>query len=238
MKHLRSLGLAGLAALSVMAVMGAGIASASEPKAEPTAPNVFPVPFHGHGGAGSLLTTSNKSVECTTSVSSGEISSASTVQNVVVTFHGCTAFFGFVSCTSAGQPSGTIKTNALHGTLVYLETGSAKKGMLLKPAAGTVFASFNCGGTTITVSGEVLGELVQKSHTEYTLHFRRLANAHPDPASYLSNVGCNHTSTTEKLISTGHGGFSPFAASPAGISATQTVTLTKPTALTGTGCVA
>jgi hypothetical protein len=237
MKYLKSLGLAALAALSVMAFMGAGIASASEPKAEPTAPNVFPVGFHGHGGAGSLLTTSNKSVECTTSVSSGEITSASTVQNAVVTFSGCTAFFGFASCTSAGEQTGSIKTNPLHGTLVYLETGSGKKGLLLKPASGTVFASFNCGGTTITVSGEVLGELVAKSHTEYTLHFRRLSNAHPDPASYLSSVGCKHTSTTESLISTGHGGFSPFAASPAGISATQTITLTKPTALGGTGCV-
>jgi hypothetical protein len=237
MKYLKSLTLSALAALAVMAVMGAGPASASEPKLEPTAPNVFPVAFHGHGGFGSLLTTSNKQVECNTSVSSGELSSASTVQNVVVTFTGCSAFFTFATCTSSGQPSGTIKTNPLHGTLVYLETGSSKKALLLKPASGTVFASFNCGGTTITVSGEVLGELVAKSHTEYTLHFRRLENSHPSPASYLSNVACTHTSTTEKLISTGHGGFSPFAASPAGISATQTITLTKPTALVGAGCV-
>jgi hypothetical protein len=236
MKYLKSLSLAALAALAVMVVVGGGAASASEPKAEPTAPNVFPVPFHGHGEAGSLLTTSNRSVECKTSVSWGEISSASTIQNAVVTFNECTAFFGFASCTSAGEPAGSIKTNPLHGTLVYLETNNSKKGLLLKPASGTVFASFNCGGTTITVSGEVLAELVAKNHNEYTLHFRRLSNAHPDPASYLSNVGCKHTSTTEKLTATGHGGVSPFAVSPAGISATQTISLTKPTALVATAC--
>jgi hypothetical protein len=235
MKYLRSLGLAVLAALSVMAVMGAGIASASEPTAVVTSPNTFPVAFHGHGGAGELNTTSNHQVSCTTSTSKGEISSASTAQNIEVTFHGCTAFFGFVSCTSAGQPTGTVKTNVLHATLVYL-SGSTK-GLLLKPKEGTTFATMNCGGTSISVTGEVLGKLVQVSHTQWTLHFEMVEKGHQNPGSYLNPVGCKAISTTEALKATGTGGFTPFAASSAGVKGTQTITLTKGTALTGAGCV-
>ena len=221
-----------LAALAVLAVVGAGAASASHPKLEPTAPNTFPVPFHGHGGAGSLKTTNNHEVSCTTSVSSGEIGSASTAQNVVVTFSGCTSGF---SCTSANEPTGSIKTNPLHATLVYLE--GSKKGLLLKAEGGKPFAVFSCFGTTITVTGEVLAELVQKSHTEYTLHFKRATNNHPIPASYQNPTGCKATSTTESLISTGHGGFTPFPASPSGVEGTQTITLTEGSALVGAGCI-
>jgi hypothetical protein len=235
MKYLRPLGLAVLAALSVMAVMGAGIASASEPTAVPTSPNTFPVAFHGHGGAGELNTTSNHQVACTTSTSKGEISSETTAKNIEVTFHGCTAFFGLVSCTSAGQPAGTIKTNVLHATLVYL-SGSTK-GLLLKPAAGETFATMNCGGTSISVTGQVLGRLAQVSHTQWTLHFEMVTKGHPVPASYQNPAGCANISTTEALKATGTGGFTPFAASPAGIKGTQTITLTKGTALTGAGCV-
>jgi hypothetical protein len=237
MKHLKSLSLAALAALAVLAVVGAGAASASHPKAEPTSPNTFPVPFTGHGGFGELEATDGHQLDCTTSTSKGEISSATTAQNISITFHGCRAFFGLVSCTGTGQPIGTVVTNALHGTLVYLETGSAKKGLLLKPLAGTVLAVMNCGGTTITVTGQVLAELVQKTHTEYTLHFRMLSNTHPSPASYLNPTGCGHTSTTESLKSAGTGGFTPFATSPSGLEGTHTIKLSKGTALGGTGCV-
>jgi len=234
MKYLKSLGLAVLAALSVMAVMGAGIASASEPKAVPTSPSTFPVPFHGTGGHGELNTTSNHQVTCTSSTSKGEIISETTAQNIEVTFHGCTAFFGFVKCTSSGQPEGTIKTNVLHATLVYLSGGT--KGLLLKPKSGTTFATMNCGGTTITVTGEALGRLAQVSHTEWTLHFEMVEKGHQNPASYQNPVGCAAISTTSALDATGTGGFTPFANSSAGIKGTQTITLTKGTALTGAGC--
>jgi hypothetical protein len=235
MQYFRFLGLAVLAALSVMAVMGAGIASASEPTAVVTSPNTFPVAFDGTGGAGELNTTSNHQVACTASTSKGEISSASTAQNIEVTFTGCKAFFGLVSCNTSGQAAGVVKTNVLHGTLVYL-SGSTK-GLLLKPKSGTTFATLECGGTTITVTGEVLGKLVQVSHTEWTLHFEMVEKGHQNPASYQNPVGCAAISTTEALKATGTGGFTPFAASSAGIKGTQTITLTKGTALTGAGCV-
>jgi hypothetical protein len=237
MRRLKSSSLAAVAALAVFAVVGAGVASASEPKLEPTSPATFPVSFTGHGGAGTLEATDGHQVAWSTSTAKMEISSATTFQNMEVTFTGSTAFFGFVSCNSLGQAAGVVKTNVLHGTLVYLETGSSKKGLLLKPAVGTTLLTMNCGGTTITVTGQMLGELVQVSHSQWTLHFRRLENRHPSPASYLANVGCTHTSTTESLKATGTGGFTPFASSPAGLSTTLTLTPSKGTALGGVGCV-
>ena len=234
MKYLRSLGLAALAALSVMAVMGAGIASASEPIAKVTSPNTFPVAFHGTGGHGELNTTSNHQVTCTASKSSGEISSASTAQNIEVTFTGCKAFFGFISCNTSGAAPGEVKTKVLHGTLVYIN--NTTKGLLLKPAGGETFAALECGGTTITVTGQVLGKLVQVTHTQWTLHFEMVEKGHQNPGSYLAPAGCAVVSTTSALHAIGHGGFTPFATSSAAIKGTQTVTLTKGTELTGNLC--
>ena len=234
MQYLRSLGLAALAALSVMAVMGAGIASASEPSAVVTSPNTFPVAFHGHGGAGELNTTSNHQVTCSTSTTKGETTSASTFQNIEVTFTSCTGFFELVSCKTPGQAAGVVKTVPLHATLVYLS--ASEKGLLLKPKSGTTFATLECGGTTITVTGEVLGRLTQVSHTEWKLHFEMVTKGHPVPASYQNPVGCANISTTDALKATGVNGITPFAASSAGLKGTQTITLTKGTALVGEKC--
>jgi hypothetical protein len=237
MKYLKSSSLAVVAALAVFAVVGTGVASASEPTAVVTSPNTLPVAFHGHGGAGTLEATDGHQVAWSTSTTKTEISSSTTFQKMEVTFTGSTAFLGLVKCTSPGQPEGTVKSNVLHGTLVYLEQGSSKKGLLLKPAVGTTLLTMICGGTTITVTGEVLGRLAQVSHTEWTLHFEMVTKGHPVPASYQNPVGCAAINTTEALHAVGTGGFTPFAKSPVGIRGTQTITPTKGTALTGTGCV-
>jgi len=236
MKYLKSLSLGALATLAVLAVVGASAASASAPKAEVTPPATFPVPFTGHGGATSLEATDGHQTACTSITISGGTISGSTAENVIITFHGCSAFSGFVSCNSSGQPSGTVVTTPLHAILVYLETGTNKKGLLLKPMVGTHIMTLNCGGTSIAVHGEVLAELVEKTETEYTLHFRRLTNRHPSPALYLNPTGCGHVSTTEALKATGTGGFTPFATSPAGLEGTATITLSAQEKLTGAGC--
>jgi hypothetical protein len=240
MKYLKSVSLAGLVALAVMAVMGVGAASASEPKAEPT-DGTFPIAFHGHGGHGILQTTvDDHTVTCTNSGSSGSITSASTIEHLSVTFRECIDVQTGLSCTTSGQAAGTIKTNTLNGTLVYLETNSSKIGLLLrnKEGAAKPFAHFVCGGlVTIEVSGEVLAEVTQLSHTELVLHFRKLAaNSHPSPGAYLANIGCTHTSTTEKLLTKASGfqNWGPFAS---GIEGTQTVTLTEGGKIASTSCI-
>jgi hypothetical protein len=246
MKYLRSMGLAVLAALSVTAFVGVGMASASEPVGTPN-PVGFPVTFTGTGGTGLLETTPEPEngtvhkVHCTASKSSGELSSASTVQNVVVTFTGCKDASSGVPCTTSGQASGTILTNKLHGTLVYLETGSSKTGVLLKPAVGTTFASFVCGlfgiNANLTVSGEVLGELtpVNVSTKTFTLTFKK-ASGHPIPSSYLNPSGCAHVSTTESLKaqSTGAQVWGPLTS---GLEGSQTLTFSKEVKVDATSCV-
>src|SRR5215218_7873499 len=153
MKYLKMLGLAALAAMAVMAVVGAGMASASEPKAEPAAG--FPVAFTGSGGTGVLETTPEgeakkvRTVHCTANTSSGEINTATTAKNITVKFTGCTTsgpFGNAWTCTSSGASSGEIRTVDLKGTLVYLTAGSSEAGMVISPESGTTFASFTCKG--------------------------------------------------------------------------------------------
>jgi len=237
MKYLKSLSLAALAALAVLAVIGASAASASHPKFEPTG-TAFPIPFTGHGLHGVLEGTDTHQTTCKSSTVSGNITSAITAQNIVVKFHGCTAFFGFVACNTAGQPSGTVVTTPLDATLVYLETGTNKKGLLLQPENKEEhFATLECGGTSIKVIGTVLAELTEVNEKEYVIHFRKLSNHHPSPALYLNPSTCGHLITTESLHATGTGGFTPFATTPAGLEGTGTLTLTKEVKITGNGCV-
>ena len=236
MKYLKSLSLAGLAALAVLAVVGGSAASASEPKLEPTSGVPYPIPVTGTGGHGVLEATDGHQTTCTSSKITGNITAASTLQNIVVTFHGCSAFFGFVACNTAGQPSGTVVTTPLHGTLVYLDT-TGKKGILLNPEKETHFATLECGGTKIKVHGHVLAELTQITEKEYVIHFRKLSNHHPDPALYLNPTGCGHISTTDTLNAEGTGGFTPFPTNPAGLQGTATLVPANHVKLTGNGCV-
>ena len=245
MNYLRSLGLAVLAALSVMAFMGAGVASASEPIATPN-PVGFPVAFTGVGGTGTLETTPDSGgavhkVHCTASSSSGELSSASTTKTPVVRFTGCTDPSTGANCKSTGAAANEIVTNKLHGTLVYLETGKSRTGVLLKPETGTTFAAFTCvaifGITAhLSVTGEVLGELtpVNVQTKDFTLTFKKAAG-HPIPSSYLNPTGCAHVSTTDalKASSTGASVWGPLTS---GLEGSQTLTFSKEVKIDATSC--
>jgi hypothetical protein len=249
MKYMKMLSMAALAALTVLAIVGAGTASASEPKAELEAGQVFPVKITGHGGTGELTTVPDaggkvRSVHCTSSTSTGEIDSATTVKSVQVHFKGCTATgpFGFkLNCTTAGRGAGEITTSILKGTLVYTKTASSDAGVLLEPAAGTQFAHFVCGGVqTLAVNGAVIGELSPVNgafSTSLTLSFTE-ANGVQTPNTYLSNVGCKHTAVTLSSTGTslGFGGES-FAAIHAGLTGDQTLTLSKKVKINSTFCV-
>lgn len=241
MRFLKSFGVAALAALALTAIAGASMASASEPKAEGTIPNGFT----GAGGTGTLSITPSPSltVHCTTSKSTGTVNTSTSINATVVTFHGCTQSLTGTECHTAGQPAGTIVTNTLHGTLVYLETGKNTVGVLLTPTAGGTFATFDCpsflGNEHITVTGQVLGHLspVNTSTTKYTLTFSQASAGHPIPASYLTNSGCVHTSTTEALLSHGTGPV-PFFNKPSSLVGTHTITLNNgPLKINSTSCV-
>jgi len=239
MKHLNAIGLAALACLALTAAVGANVASASEP----TASGTIPQGFTGSGGTGTLsVTASTVIIHCTSSTSSGELSSSTTIQNAVVTFHGCTNSVTGGECHSDSQPTGTIRTNALHGTLVYLVSTSSTTGVLLRPASGETVATFDCpsflGNTHMSVTGQVVAHLtpVNTEATKFTLTFSQASAGHPIPAAYLNPSGCASVSTTEAL-KTDSSGLLNFAKSPSAIVGTHTITFAKAVKINSTKCV-
>lgn len=245
MRYLKMLGLAGLAALAVMAIVGAGTASASQPKAEPEG-GTFPVEFSGTGGAGKLETvaegTKVRTVNCEGNKSSGKISSATSATNVSVKFTGCTATgpFGIkLACTSPGAASGEIVTSTLKGTLFYIKAGSSEVGIDLEPASGTQFAEFTCGGVQkIVVTGSVVGKLtpVNTLTNTFTLSFTQTAGKQ-SPEGYLAASGCGFTKDVTSSTGTALGfGGENFGPIQSGIEGSETLTTSKKIKVASTSC--
>lgn len=233
MKHAKTLIWAMLVALAAMAFLGAGTASASQPKAEPEG-GAFPVSFSGSGGEGTLETvaegTKVRTVTCTSNTSSGEVNSATTAKNVKVIFKGCTTKgpFGTLNC-------GEIKTVALRGTLFYLVAGSSEVGIDLEPESGTTFATFTCGGIeTLTVKGSVIGKLtpVNSLTKSFTLTFSQKSGKQ-EPETYLAATGCGATKDT---LTTEGSGFEKFGPIQSGIKATESLTMGKAIKVASTKC--
>ncbi len=83
-------------------------------------------------------------VECEKENATGEASGSKEVKNVSVTFKGCT-LFGAFPCQNEGAAEGEVKTNALKGSLGYINKAAKEVGVLLEPVKkhGT-FAEFEC----------------------------------------------------------------------------------------------
>jgi hypothetical protein len=117
------------------------------------------IPIAGavNGGATSLSTGNGETISCT-NVNGNIVYENSTTGELNLTFHGCKGPLG-VTCTTSGQPSGTIVTTVLRFHNVMLPNG--QPGILVTPNAATeIFAHFNCLFVTVTVSGTgVLGKI-------------------------------------------------------------------------------
>jgi hypothetical protein len=155
MKRLKVLGLALVAAFALSAVAVAS-ASAALPEFEGPFPNKVKT---GTSGAGTLETKGGSKITCTSDTFVGEVNAAKEVKKVVVTFKGCeTTILGIkVKCNTAGQAAGVVVTEPIHGTLGY--TAKPKTGLDLEPEVGTTFATLECGGTKVTVKGDVVCEV-------------------------------------------------------------------------------
>jgi hypothetical protein len=116
------------------------------------------------GGAAKLSDTSGLTVTC------GKFSGSQTYTNSTsgtlrLTFtEDCKESFFGTTCSSAGEPSGSITTEPLSFELATLQraaSGESKvPGVLIKPPASGIFASFNCGLVNITITGNgVLGKI-------------------------------------------------------------------------------
>jgi hypothetical protein len=174
--------------------------------------------FTGSGPAGTLTTSGEPTVSCTTNtVSKGSFNAGSTTTGeITLDFTGCTAeFFGIKgSCNTSGAAAGTISSG---GTFHIITISSGKPGILVTPVPTTIIC---LGFSNITTGGNVIGTITSPacgaSSKTITTSFKS-TGATQEHASY---TGAAQTLTAK----TGSG-----VANPAGLNA-GTVTLTSSTA--------
>jgi hypothetical protein len=167
--------IARLAGLMLVAIMAMSFAVSSvamaAPEFKPTGATIT-----GTSGTAKLVAGGN-TVTCSTSGSTGTITSATLAGNVVVNFLGCTSSgSGGSNCATKStntSTAGLILTTTLHGVLGTTSSGAAA--LLLLPISGKRFVTLEANTCTIetAVTGNVAGlvEPTGKSQTTGTLKF-------------------------------------------------------------------
>ena len=154
--------LVGLIFAAVLAVnlIAVAMASAAAPEFNPGTATALTTTT----GTASLETASTDAVTCSSSVTTGEVTSVKTVGNLKVTFSGCSDKEGSgCSVKGGGGGTGTIVTTTLDGALGTVKTTEAASGvgLLLLPTTGTVFVTLEGScvpGSPAKVDGSVAGE--------------------------------------------------------------------------------
>jgi hypothetical protein len=154
--------------------LSVGVASAA------TLPEFKPVPtkkkFTSTSGA-VTWTAGTERLTCSSSATSGEITGASTLGNVVVKFTGCQQLNSKGTCPlkSVGANAGEIVTASLKGELGTVATKEAASGvgLLLAPTTGSTIAQIAatpapCSGTETALGGNVAGEVATTSKKQLT----------------------------------------------------------------------
>jgi hypothetical protein len=125
-----------------------------------------PKSFSGASGPVTIESAGAKTnVKCSASKASGEYTGPKT-ETQTITLTGCeTGPKGHVvSCQSSGAGSGEVKTASLEGKLDFIKEGEEgvtkpEVGLDLAPVSGTQLAAFQCGTSSITVSGSVIAPI-------------------------------------------------------------------------------
>jgi hypothetical protein len=101
----------------------------------------------------------------------GNLTTPTTQKGVVLTWRGCAA--GGKRCNSVGEPHGTVATNALEGTLGYVNAAEHRVGIDFKGESGPDLVSWSCEGLEYEVGGSLIGEAtsVNTLTTAYTVTF-------------------------------------------------------------------
>lgn len=215
MRYLRKIGSVGLAlaAISLLGAISAGGASAAEFQASPS----FPVNFTGNGKVGLLETKAGRSVTCAeTKVTVGAVVGSKEATATVV-FEGCFAErLPLLTCQSGGV-SGQIVAK-VKATPINLDAAKTEAGLLLEPASGTQFVSFDCVlgpiNEELIVTGSVIGKVPTAELNEFrsTLHLEFKALKGAQEYTQVEGAGAKHVLMTEGK------GTEPFAAEESGIS--------------------
>jgi hypothetical protein len=101
----------------------------------------------------------------------GNLATPTTQKGVVLMFSVCEA--GGKRCTTPGQKTGNVATNALEGTLGYVNAAEHRVGIDFKGESGPDLATWSCEGLEYEVSGSLIGEItpVNTLTTAYTVTF-------------------------------------------------------------------
>jgi hypothetical protein len=118
--------------------------------------------------------TSGTKITCSGESGHGEYSGLKTESGVVLTFTGCED--SHLTCTTSGQPPGTITTASLGGELRVIKTGTTpaknKVGIEWAPSPGSAFAEFECGPLKFELTGSLIIPLPANAmKLSYTIKF-------------------------------------------------------------------
>jgi hypothetical protein len=116
--------------------------------------------FTGTAETSYLETVGKTTLQCHAGTARGQFTGRRT-DVATITFTGCESGSPTgIECRTPGAKAGEVVTSRLQGSIGYISgagTTKAVVGMRLAPAAGTQFASVECSGMTVTLSGSVIG---------------------------------------------------------------------------------
>jgi hypothetical protein len=113
--------------------------------------------FTSTAEASVLETVGKTTMRCHAGTAKGEFTGPRT-DIATITFTGCE--LGSAPCQTPGAREGEVITNQLEGGVGYISAAGTTKpvvGMRLAPAGDREFASVECSGTVVTVSGSIIG---------------------------------------------------------------------------------
>jgi hypothetical protein len=182
-----------LALLAVLALSVVTTAAASA-----ALPEFKPVPtkhkFTATSGTFKLAAALDPTT-CSKSTTVGEITGASTVGKVVVTYTGCegTGSGGKCKMKSVGAAEGEIVTKSLKGELgtVAKTEAASERGILLQPEVGKTFAELAAGTCEIggNIEGKVAGEVTPIGKKQTTLSFVFAASGSSQKIKHITVAG-------------------------------------------------
>jgi len=159
-------------------------------------------------------------MECASTSSTGELTGAKEVKNVVITSLGCEA--GGFKCTSAGARPGQIITNPLRGELGYIAgkgTSTPTVGLLLVQEKTAYAAEFDCEELLVRTQGPLIAEVtgdINTISTESVDTFRQSAGTQ----QYSSFEGGAFLEDVWRWEFNKGKGFEPEGGSPSGLELT------------------
>lgn len=158
-RPVRLLGLALIASFAMSAFAAAGASALS---ISPAGSELKPIAYTVSTKGITLTTESGTSRSCSGSSAGTGSFTSGTGGPLKLVLAGCT--YGPASCTSVGQPTGSIATRSLTAKLVYLDAAHTKFGLLLTPSGSETFAEFDCGFFGhFAWTGSLIGQITKPS---------------------------------------------------------------------------